>query len=176
MKETQLQEKTSSDNEIRSESEAVGPAFHRAAVDPARKDSGIRLDVLLTTSIVSACLSAAATIAYFDIFTPHQKSVPPVMVVDMAELAASVAKMSEGDVGKAEALFALGAKSVADLREAGVVLIDARNVLSAPVDRVLKPDDLIPGAPSVELESLDVLSKPVEPNVRNVPKKPAFEE
>ena len=109
---------------------------------------------LLTTVFVSACLSVAATIAYTHLFPSEQNNVlPPVMAVDMMQVSSAVAKMSEGNIEEAERLFKIGAESMERLREAGVVVVDVRSVISVPETALLSPSDLIPGAPDT-MESM----------------------
>lgn len=109
---------------------------------------------LLTTVFVSACLSVAATIAYTHFFPSEQNNVlPPVMAVDMMQVSSAVAKMSEGNIEEAERLFKIGAESMERLREAGVVVVDVRSVISVPETALLSPSDLIPGAPDT-MESM----------------------
>ena len=103
---------------------------------------------LLTSVFVSACLSVAATIAYAHFFPSEQNNVlPPVMAVDMMQVSSAVAKMSEGNIEEAERLFKIGAESMKRLREAGVLVMDVKSVISAPGAALLRPSDLIPGAP-----------------------------
>lgn len=103
---------------------------------------------LLTSVFVSACLSVAATIAYTHFFPSEQNNVlPPVMAVDMMQVSSAVAKMSEGNIKEAERLFKIGAESMERLREAGVVVVDVKSVISVPGTALLRPSDLIPGAP-----------------------------
>lgn len=109
---------------------------------------------LLTKVFVSACLSVAATIAYTHFFPSEQNNVlPPVMAVDMMQVSSAVAKMSEGNIEEAERLFKIGAESMERLREAGVVVVDVRSVISVPETALLSPSDLIPGAPDT-MESM----------------------
>lgn len=75
---------------------------------------------------------------------------PPVMAADMLKVSQAVAAMSGGDINEAERLFRLGAQTMQRLRDAGVVVIDAKSVLSAPAAALLQPSDLIPDAPELE--------------------------
>lgn len=112
---------------------------------------------LLTTAFVSVCFSVAATIAYMHFFPPKTgRTLPPVMTADMMQISEAVALMSKGNIHEAERLFKLGAETMERLREEGVVVIDAKNVLSAPPEAMLRPSDLIPNAP----DTGGVLSSP----------------
>lgn len=103
---------------------------------------------LLTSVFVSACLSIAATIAYTHFFpSAPNNGLPTVMAVDMLQVSSAVAKMSEGNIKEAERLFKIGAESMERLREAGVVVVDVKSVISVPGRALLRPSDLIPGAP-----------------------------
>lgn len=75
------------------------------------------------------------------------------MAVDMMQVSSAVAKMSEGNIEEAERLFKIGAESMERLREAGVVVVDVRSVISVPETALLSPSDLIPGAPDT-MESM----------------------
>lgn len=68
------------------------------------------------------------------------------MAVDMLQVSSAVAKMSEGNIKEAERLFKIGAESMERLREAGVVVVDVKSVISVPGTALLRPSDLIPGA------------------------------
>lgn len=120
-------------------------------LDRQTKSDSVRMPgmaSLLTSAFVSACLSVSATIAYLHYFPPLPSfSLPPVMAADMLQVSNAVAKMSAGDLNEAERLFRQGAEVMAQLREAGIVVIDARSVISAPPQAILQPADLIPGAP-----------------------------
>lgn len=112
---------------------------------------------LLTTAFVSVCFSVAATVAYMHFFPPKTgRTLPPVMTADMMQISEAVALMSKGNIHEAERLFKLGAETMERLREEGVVVIEAKNVLSAPPEAVLRPSDLIPNAP----DTGEVLSGP----------------
>lgn len=103
---------------------------------------------LLTTAFVSVCFSVAATVAYMHFFPPKtERTLPPVMTADMMQISEAVALMSKGNIHEAERLFRMGAETMERLREEGVVVIEAKNVLSAPPEAVLRPSDLIPNAP-----------------------------
>ncbi len=103
---------------------------------------------LLTTAFVSVCFSVAAMVAYMHFFPPKTaRTLPPVMAADMMQISEAVALMSKGNIHEAERLFKLGAETMERLREEGVVVIEAKNVLSAPPEAVLRPSDLIPNAP-----------------------------
>lgn len=103
---------------------------------------------LLTTAFVSVCFSVAATVAYMHFFPPKTaRTLPPVMTADMMQISEAVALMSKGNIHEAERLFKIGAETMERLREEGVVVIEAKNVLSAPPEAVLRPSDLIPNAP-----------------------------
>ncbi len=69
------------------------------------------------------------------------------MAVDMLQVSSAVAKMSEGNIKEAERLFKIGAESMERLREAGVVVVDVKSVISVPGTALLRPSNLIPGAP-----------------------------
>ena len=112
---------------------------------------------LLTTAFVSVCFSVAATVAYMHFFPPKTGlTIPPVMTADMMQISEAVAVMSKGNIHEAERLFRIGAETMARLREEGIVVIDAKNVLSAPPEAMLRPSDLIPNAP----DTGEVLSSP----------------
>lgn len=112
---------------------------------------------LLTTAFVSVCFSVAATVAYMHFFPPKtERTLPPVMTADMMQISEAVALMSKGNIHEAERLFRMGAETMERLREEGVVVIEAKNVLSAPPEAVLRPSDLIPNAP----DTGEVLSGP----------------
>lgn len=112
---------------------------------------------LLTTAFVSVCFSVAATVAYMHFFPPTiGRTLPPVMTADMMQISEAVALMSKGNIHEAERLFRIGAETMERLREEGVVVIEAKNVLSAPPEAVLRPSDLIPNAP----DTGEVLSSP----------------
>ena len=112
---------------------------------------------LLTTAFVSVCFSVAATVAYMHFFPPKTaRTLPPVMTADMMQISEAVALMSRGNIHEAERLFRIGAETMERLREEGVVVIEAKNVLSAPPEAVLRPSDLIPIAP----DTGEVLSSP----------------
>ena len=112
---------------------------------------------LLTTAFVSVCFSVSATVAYMHFFPPKTaRTLPPVMTADMMQISEAVALMSKGNIHEAERLFKLGAETMERLREEGVVVIEAKNVLSAPPEAVLRPSDLIPNAP----DTGGVLSSP----------------
>ena len=112
---------------------------------------------LLTTAFVSVCFSVAATVAYMHFFPPKTgRTLPPVMTADMMQISEAVALMSKGNIHEAERLFKIGAETMERLREEGVVVIEAKNVLSAPPEAVLRPSDLIPNAP----DTGEVLSGP----------------
>lgn len=112
---------------------------------------------LLTTAFVSVCFSVAATVAYMHFFPPKTGlTIPPVMTADMMQISEAVAVMSKGNIHEAERLFRIGAETMARLRDEGVVVIDAKNVLSAPPEAMLRPSDLIPNAP----DTGGVLSSP----------------
>lgn len=112
---------------------------------------------LLTTAFVSVCFSVAATVAYMHFFPPKTGlTIPPVMTADMMQISEAVAVMSKGNIREAERLFRIGAETMARLREEGVVVIEAKNVLSAPPEAMLRPSDLIPNAP----DTGGVLSSP----------------
>lgn len=112
---------------------------------------------LLTTAFVSVCFSVAATVAYMHFFPPKTaRTLPPVMTADMMQISEAVALMSKGNIHEAERLFRIGAETMERLREEGVVVIEAKNVLSAPPEAVLRPSDLIPNAP----DTGEVLSSP----------------
>lgn len=78
------------------------------------------------------------------------------MTADMMQISEAVALMSKGNIHEAERLFRIGAETMERLREEGVVVIEAKNVLSAPPEAVLRPSDLIPNAP----DTGEVLSSP----------------
>ena len=112
---------------------------------------------LLTTAFVSICFSVSATVAYMHFFPPKTaRTLPPVMTADMMQISEAVALMSRGNIHEAERLFRIGAETMERLREEGVVVIEAKNVLSAPPEAVLRPSDLIPNAP----DTGEVLSSP----------------
>lgn len=130
--------------EIEEESKTAKPNDEKTA--SAATASGISLGAMLATAAASACLSLAASIIYFSYFPPRP-AFPPVMAADMIRISESVAEMSRGDIDEAERLFKAGAETMRRLRSAGVVVLDAKAVLSAPGEVLLRPSDLIPGAP-----------------------------
>lgn len=134
--------------------DAPAPASSAAENAPAASEASRTGIGTAATVIASVCLSLAASIAYFEFFPPKvERPAPPVMVVDMFQIAMAISEMAPNDIGKAEALYVQGAKTIDRLRQEGVVILEAKNVLMAPERMMLKPSDIIPGAPDVEVST-----------------------
>lgn len=123
----------------------------RAATTAEEHRIGARGPGFIATSIAAASLSLAASIAYFNYFPPEPLRTPPVMVVDTLHLAMSIARMAPNDITRAEALYAECAKRIDMLRAQGTIILEAGHVLMAPEELVLKPSDLIEGAPDIDM-------------------------
>lgn len=127
---------------------AAGPSATDVPSEPKRTETPVAGMIL--TAVASACVSIAATVTYFHFFPPRTNPEhPPVMVADMLQVSQAVAEMSGGDMKEVDRLFETGAETMRRLREAGVLVIDAKSVISAPGTALLRPSDLIPGAPDV---------------------------
>lgn len=127
-----------------SNKESAAPAAPEPKPE-AHGSTSVTLSTLITTAIVTGLLSTAATLTVVKFFPPQPKEKPvQVAVVDMVRVATAIAQKSRSNE-ETEQLFAKSGQSIRDLREKGVILLDARMVIAAPEEKYLNPSDLIPG-------------------------------
>lgn len=133
------------------------------------------LGALLSTGVIAALAGFAASLLYFH-FNPQVKDTPPpIAVIDMVKLSASITKMT-GEGGSAEAALQTAGESIAKLKAAGYIILDARYVIGAPDQYVMESWDLVPGAPEMSWGSgyvrpmlQPVQVRPSETSLRKAP-------
>lgn len=112
-----------------------------------KKTEGL-LSALGTTALVSILLSWAVMVAYFSYFPPVSKPEhPKIMAVDMMMVGVTIAQMTNFDEEKTGPLFEMVHQKLAQLRDEGIIVLDAGTAVALPPELVIEPQDLIPNVP-----------------------------
>lgn len=121
--------------------------------EQVKKTEGM-LSALGTTALVSILLSWAVMVVYFSYFPPVPKEPPQpkIMAVDMMMVGLTIAQMSEFDEKKTKPLFDEVQQKLMKLREQGVIVLDASQVIALPPELVIEPQDLISNVPEDVIE------------------------
>ena len=121
--------------------------------DQEKKTEGM-LSALGTTALVSILLSWAVMVVYFSYFPPVPKEPPQpkIMAVDMMMVGVTIAQMTEFDEKKTKPIFDEVQQKLTQLREQGVIVLDAGNVIALPPELVIEPQDLISNVPEDVIE------------------------
>lgn len=90
---------------------------------------GASFGQLFTTGFVSAVAAFSASLLYFHYFPPADDKPAPIVIVDMMKLASDV---SEAKTSGDASAFATAAHAVEMLKEQGLIVLDARSVVTAP--------------------------------------------
>ena len=111
--------------------------------EETKKTEGL-LSALGTTALVSIMLSWA----YFSYFPPVSKPEhPKIMAVDMMMVGVTIAQMTNFDEEKTGPLFETVHQKLAQLRDEGIIVLDAGMAVALPPELVMEPQDLIPNVP-----------------------------
>ncbi len=115
--------------------------------EETKKTEGL-LSALGTTALVSILLSWAVMVAYFSYFPPVSKPEhPKIMAVDMMMVGVTIAQMTNFDEEKTGPLFETVHQKLAQLRDEGIIVLDAGMAVALPPELVIEPQDLIPNVP-----------------------------
>lgn len=115
--------------------------------EETKKTEGL-LSALGTTALVSILLSWAVMVAYFSYFPPVSKPEhPKIMAVDMMMVGVTIAQMTNFDEEKTGPLFEMVHQTLAQLRDEGIIVLDAGTAVALPPELVIEPQDLIPNVP-----------------------------
>lgn len=103
------------------------------------------LGALVTTAAVTAMLSIAGSALITKHIVDTRQVDHPLAVVNMVQMASEITRLAAKGRDAEEMLEGLG-NGINRLREVGYVVLDARNILSAPERYYVRPSQIIRGA------------------------------
>ena len=122
--------------------------------------STVPVSALITTGIVSAVAAFSASILFLHYFPQCKPVSHPVAIVDVVKMGMEATKSAISG-GNAEEMMTNAGLRIQELRRRGYIVLDARYVIAAPEDFVVKPSELIPGAD----DSSSAITGYVPPNI-----------
>ena len=133
-------------------SESQSPAVNAAHVadkEPApnteRPTESYGTAALVTTGIVSALVAFAGSVLFQHYFQKPPEVTMPIAVVDMVQIGAEITKAAAAG-GDTQAAFASSGERIAQLKAAGYIVLDARNVITAPDQYIVPTTAFVPNA------------------------------
>ena len=129
-----------------SESQSPAETAAPAAVETvAEKEESYGTAALVTTGIVSALVAFAGSVLFQHYFQKAPEVTMPIAVVDMVQIGAEITKAAAAG-GDTQAAFASSGERIAQLKAAGYIVLDARNVITAPDQYVVPTTVFVPNA------------------------------
>ena len=113
------------------------------------------ISALITTALVSILLSWAVIVVYFSFFPMHEEkeSQPQIMAVDMLSVATVIGQLTDFEPEKSRNLLKAAQQRLEKLREQGVIVLHAGNVVTMPKELIISPKALVPGSESLKLDT-----------------------
>ena len=113
------------------------------------------ISALITTALVSILLSWAVIVVYFSFFPMHEEkgSQPQIMAVDMLSVATVIGQLTDFEPEQSRNLLKAAQQRLEKLREQGVIVLHAGNVVTMPKELIISPKALVPGSESLRLDT-----------------------
>lgn len=133
-------------------SESQSPAINGASAadktpTPATENhaEGYGTAALVTTGIVSALVAFSASVLFQHYFQKLPEVTMPIAVVDMVQIGAEITKAAATG-GDTQTSLAASGERIAQLKAAGYIVLDARNVITAPDQYIVPTTAFVPNA------------------------------